>query len=57
MNKNNYTINVDEKELKFILEGLGKLPFEQVYELIGNIVKQTAISSAQKNTKTKFTKN
>jgi hypothetical protein len=56
MTKNNYHLSVNEKELKIILKGLGKLPFEQVYELIGSIVKQTATTPKQKITKSKVTK-
>jgi hypothetical protein len=56
MTKNNYHLSVNEKELKIILKGLGKLPFEQVYELIGSIVKQTATAPQQKITKSKVTK-
>ena len=57
MTKNNYNITVNETELKHILKGLGKLPFEQVYDLIGNIVKQTAISSPQNISKQNLKKN
>lgn len=31
---NNYQIAVTEEELKLIFKGLGKLPFENVFELI-----------------------
>lgn len=57
MIKNTYNITVNETELKSILKGLGKLPFEQVYDLIGNIVKQTAIATPQKIAKTNVKKN
>lgn len=36
-----YTITLNEKELKIVLNALGKQPFEEVYRVIEKIVDST----------------
>lgn len=36
-----YTITLSEKELKVVLNALGKQPFEEVYQIIEKIVDST----------------
>lgn len=40
MNKNTIKLDVTLNEAKKIFEALGKLPFEEVYELIGKLNEQ-----------------
>jgi hypothetical protein len=42
MNKKEYTIRLNDAELKLLLTTLGKRPFEEVYELIEKIVLSTS---------------
>jgi hypothetical protein len=45
-NKNaDFNLTLSKEEVKAILLGLGKLPFEEVYQLIDKIIKQTADES------------
>jgi hypothetical protein len=41
MQTKEYTIKLNEKELRVLLAALGKRPFEEVYELIEKIVTAT----------------
>ncbi|HEY1038139.1 MAG TPA: hypothetical protein VGF30_01965 [Bacteroidia bacterium] len=45
MNTKEYTISLNEKELRLLLKALGKRPFEEVYELIEKIVTGTTESN------------
>lgn len=41
MANTHYTISFNEKELRLLLNALGKRPFEEVYEVIEKIVAAT----------------
>lgn len=49
MGNKEYTISLNEKELRLLLNALGKRPFEEVYELIEKIVVATYGSSNSQN--------
>jgi hypothetical protein len=40
MSKQRVTLNLTIEEVSLLFKGLGKLPFEEVYELIGSINSQ-----------------
>ncbi|MCA6437009.1 MAG: hypothetical protein ACK5QC_07395 [Bacteroidota bacterium] len=40
-----YTLHLNEKEIKLLLNALGKRPFEEVYELIEKVVTSTSNSN------------
>ena len=42
MAQNKYTLILDDKEIKLLLNALGKRPFEEVYDLIEKIVTSTS---------------